>query len=295
MTFSFFKKRPDTFDYEAERTCKNCGNAFRGRFCNHCGEKVIDAADRSFGRMAESILNAFTFLEGKFWRSFTAVILHPGKMSAAIREGVQVPYMRLVGIFFVANFFYFLLPVFNTFNTPLDVQLYYMEYSPWVQQLVSEHTKSNGLDVQVFTEAYNAHTNNLSKLLLVLLVFIYTIPLSLVNYSKKNFYFDHLQISFEFHAYLLLINSFLVPLLFKGLISGSAAAFGWNWEFLLTDDVYAPISRVLFAYFLIRAQYVYYGNRWWMAIIKGAVLAYLVFYSWHAYRFILFLATFYTL
>lgn len=294
MSFSFFRKRADTFDYEAERTCKNCGNVFHGRFCNRCGEKVLDAADRSFGRMAESILNAFTFLEGKFWRSFKTMVLRPGKLSAQIRDGIQVPYMRLVGLFFVANFFYFLFPVFDTFNSPLASQFYYQSYSDLVQSLVRDHIKSNSLDVQAYTDAYNAHTANLSKLLIVFLVFLYTLPLSIINYSKKNLYFDHLQISFEFHAFTLLLNSVLIPFLFKGLIVVVTTVFGWNWSVLLSEEVYSQISRAVFAYFFIRAQYVYYGSRWWVAIIKGGVLAYFVFYSWQVYRFFLFLATFYT-
>jgi hypothetical protein len=294
MTFSFFKKRPDTFDYEAERTCKNCGNTFRGRFCNHCGEKVIDAADRSFGRMAESILNAFTFLEGKFWRSFKTMILNPGKLSDRIRAGVQVPYMRLVGLFFVANFFYFLFPVFDTFNSPLYSQFYYQEYSELVQKLVREHLKAHQLDVETYTQAFNAHTGNLSKLLIVMLVFIYTIPLAVVNFSKKNFYFDHLQLSFEFHAFTLLLSSVLIPLVLKNVIL-LANNLGQDWNVLLTDGVYSKLSMALFAFFFISAERTYYGNRWWVAVVKGSILAYLVFYSWQLYRFFLFLATFYTL
>jgi hypothetical protein len=295
MTFSFFKKRPDTFDYEAERVCKNCGFEFQGKFCNRCGEKVVDVSDRSLARLAESILNAFTFLEGKFWRSFKTMILHPGKLSERIRSGVQVPYMRLVGLFFVANFFYFLFPVFDSFNSSLSSQFYQQDYSELVQKLVREHIKDNQLDVETYTRAYNARTGNLSKLLIVVLVFFYTLPLSIINYSKKNLFFDHLQISFEFHAFTLLLNSVLVPLFLKALIGLAAAIFGWNWTILLSDHVYSSISQVFFAYFFICAQYVYYGNRWWVAIIKGGILAFLVFYTWKLYRLFLFLATFYTL
>jgi hypothetical protein len=255
---------------------------------------VIDAADRSFGRMAESILNAFTFLEGKFWRSFKTMILNPGKLSDRIRAGVQVPYMRLVGLFFVANFFYFLFPVFDTFNSPLYSQFYYQEYSELVQKLVREHLKAHQLDVETYTQAFNAHTGNLSKLLIVMLVFIYTIPLAVVNFSKKNFYFDHLQLSFEFHAFTLLLSSVLIPLVLKNVIL-LANNLGQDWNVLLTDGVYSKLSMALFAFFFISAERTYYGNRWWVAVVKGSILAYLVFYSWQLYRFFLFLATFYTL
>ncbi|MFN5170418.1 MAG: DUF3667 domain-containing protein [Cyclobacteriaceae bacterium] len=295
MAISLFRKRPDTFDYELERTCKNCSHVFQGRFCSRCGEKVIDREDRSFGKMAESILNAFTFLDGKFWRSFKTMFVSPGKLSAQIREGVQVPYMRLVGLFFVANFFYFLFPVFDTFNSSLYSQFYQQDYSDLVQSMVRDHLTSTGTDVEVFTKAYNAHTGNLSKLLVVVLVFIYSMPLAIINYSKKNLYFDHLQFSFEFHAFQMLVNSVMLPVLLKWLISLAAAWFQWDWNVLLSDDVFSKISLVLFGYFFIRAERTFYGHGWIVSAVKGVVLAHLVFYSWKVYRLFLFLATFWTM
>ncbi len=295
MTFSFFKKRPDTFDYEAERTCKNCGNTFRGRFCNHCGEKVVDAADRSFGRMAESILNAFTFLEGKFWRTFTTVIRHPGRLSARIRDGVQVPYMRVVGLFFVANFFYFFFPAYDSFTTPLAFQMKNQAYSGLVQKIVQDEVNKGPLDFAAFTAAYNAHTTSVSKLLLVVLVFLFSVPLAVMNYSKKNYFLDHLQVSFEFHAFLLLLNMMLVPLLFSVFVHLVASLFGWDWHILQKDSFYLYITLSLCGYYFFRMQLEYYGNRWWMAAIKSSVLAFLVLSSWQVYRLLLFLVTFYTL
>ena len=104
MAFLIFKKTRDSFDYQVIRICKNCKSNFSGKFCNRCGELVVDVADRSLAKMAESLLSAFTFLEGKFWRSFKLLIVQPGKLSEQIRDGVQVPYMKLVGLFFQGFF-----------------------------------------------------------------------------------------------------------------------------------------------------------------------------------------------
>lgn len=295
MTFSFFKKRPDAFDYVAERVCKNCENAFRGKFCNRCGEKVIDAADRSFGRMAESILNAFTFLEGKFWRTFTTLIRHPGQLSARIREGVQVPYMRVVGLFFVANFFYFLFPFYDSFTTPLAFQMTSQRYSGLVQAIVQDEVNRGPLNLAAFTEAYNAHTTSLSKLLLVVLVFLFSAPLAALNYSKKNYFLDHLQVSFEFHAFLLLLNMVLGPLMFATIIHLVDYLFGWDWRMLGSESFYKYITILLCGYFFVQMQRIFYSDRWWVAALKSSVLVVLVFVSWQIYRLLLFLATFYTL
>ena len=295
MAFSIFKKKADDFDYTLQRVCQNCGATFQGKFCHHCGEKVIDKADRSFSKMAESLLNAFTFLESKFWRSFKLIIVKPGQLSDHIRNGIQVPYMKLVGLFFVANFFYFLFPVFDTFNSSLHSQYNYQVYSPIVKDIVRDHISSNYLDANKFESQYNAHSGNLAKLLLVILVFVFTLPLSIVNYSKKNFYFDHLQISFEFHAFQMLVCCVILPNFFKWMIQLANKWAGADWSILLSDNVFSNFSMVLFMYFWIRAQRNFYHQAWWVSVLKGLLLGYLVFYTWWIYRLVLFFFTFYTI
>lgn len=295
MNWNFFKRRPDDFDYHKLRSCKNCLNSFTGRYCNSCGEKVIELEDRSFKRLAESVLNAFTFLDGKFLKSFKLIILSPGKLSANIREGIQVPYMKLVGLFFVANFFYFLFPVFDTFNSSLYSQFYQQEYSDVVQSVVRDYVKANNIDIEKFTREYNEQSGNLAKLLLVILVGIYTLPLSLINYAKKNQFFDHLQLSFEFNAFQLFTSSLILPHLFLVIIKLMSNSFGIDWSLLLSDEVYSKMSLLLFFYFFVRAQRTYYHQNWLMSGIKGAILAYLVIFSWKLYRFILFFLTFWTM
>ncbi|MCE2994672.1 MAG: DUF3667 domain-containing protein [Cyclobacteriaceae bacterium] len=295
MAFLFFKKKEDSFDYTSHHVCKNCGSAFQGKFCFRCGEKVVDVSDRSFAKMAESLLNAFTFLEGKFWRSFKLIVTQPGQLSHDIRNGIQVPYMKLVGLFFVANFFYFLFPVFDTFNSSLYSQYHQQDHSHIVQSLVNARIKANQLDVKEFTNQYNAHSGNLAKLLLVVLVFIFTLPLSIVNYSKKNFYFDHLQISFEFHAFQMLLSSVIIPNLLKWIIQSAKKWFAADWSVLLSDNVYSKFSIIIFAYFWIRAQRTFYEHSWWVSVLKGLVLGYIVFNTWDIYRMLLFFFTFYTM
>jgi hypothetical protein len=295
MKWQIFKKRAEDFDYHQLRSCKNCLNSFTGRYCNACGEKVIELEDRSFKRLAESVLNAFTFLDGKFLKSFKLIILSPGKLSANVREGIQVPYMKLVGLFFVANFFYFLFPVFDTFNSKLYTQFYQQGYSDIVQSVVRDYIKANNIDFEKFTTEYNAQSGNLAKLLIIILVGIYTIPLSIINFSRKNLFFDHLQLSFEFHAFLLLINSVILPHILLFIIRLVSMWFGVDWSSLLSDEVYSKLSLVLFFYFFVRAQRTYYKQNWLLAGVKGAILTYLVVISLMVYRFILFFITFWTM
>ncbi|HQQ98594.1 MAG TPA: DUF3667 domain-containing protein [Cyclobacteriaceae bacterium] len=135
----FFKRRPDSFNYELERTCITCGTTFHGRYCNRCGEKVVEPYERSIVAFLDGLLNAFTFLEGKFFRSIKLLMTKPGQLSRNIADGNQVPYMRMLNLFFVANFFYFFFFVFDSYNSSLATQMkYFGGHSEQVQKLVNE-------------------------------------------------------------------------------------------------------------------------------------------------------------
>lgn len=105
MKFDFFKKKQDMFDFEVTRICKVCSNTFHGRYCNVCGEKVSEPYERSFLNFLDSLLNAFTFLDGKFIKSLTLLITRPGQLSRNIADGLRVPYMRWFRSFLWPTFF----------------------------------------------------------------------------------------------------------------------------------------------------------------------------------------------
>ena len=58
--------------------CKTCGHPFAGKYCNQCGEKVIEPRDLSVGHYLEDIFNAFTSLDTKVWRTVWLMARAPG-------------------------------------------------------------------------------------------------------------------------------------------------------------------------------------------------------------------------
>src|SRR5262245_5138752 len=133
MRIKFFARTEPDFDEQLVRSCKNCGHEFQGRYCNRCGEKVVERYERTILHFLDNVFNAFTFIDGKFWKSFTSMLLKPGAMSRDIVEGKRQPYMKPVAFFFVGNVIYFLFPIFQTFNTNLSAQMNYMPYSSYVR------------------------------------------------------------------------------------------------------------------------------------------------------------------
>jgi hypothetical protein len=101
--------------------------------------------------------------------------------------------------------------------------------------------------------------------------------------------------SFEFHAFQLLLCSVILPNVLVWVIRLSSAAMGVDWSILLSDGFYSWVTLLILFYFWLRAQRTNYQHGWIVSILKAGVLAYLVFEVWSIYRMFLFFATFYTL
>lgn len=295
MPFSFFKKKPDTFDYEESRICRCCNNMFKGRYCNVCGEKVIEPNERTFLTFLDNLLNAFTFLDGKFIKSLKLLVTRPGQLSRNIADGLRVPYMKMVSLFFVANFFYFLFPFVDSFNSTLYSQTTLMgQHSVKAKSIVDVEIAKRQISFEEFEEKYQAQSTNLSKLLLVTLVLAMTVTCMVINYSKKNYFFDHLLVSLEFYSFHLLVNMLMLPAIMLIVIK-LASWIGWNWSGMLTDRVFSMPVYGLILYFLFRTQRIFYNQKWYWAIPKAVVLFYLMTETVQLYRKMLFYITVWTI
>ncbi|MBX2965510.1 MAG: DUF3667 domain-containing protein [Cyclobacteriaceae bacterium] len=290
------KKRTDVFDYGQQRTCPTCSNIFSGKFCNRCGEKVIDQRERSIRHFLAEIVNAFTFLDGKFPRSIKTVLVSPGKLSFDVVRGIKIPYMKPVSLFFVANFLYFLFPLFEAFNTSLNSQLKYQQYSEWVQQLVDRKIENRGITFSEFELRYNESSTSKAKLMLVVVVFLFSIVLSVINFSRNAYYADHLTVSFEFMAYTLLFTTISLSVLLV-LVVRLGVIFETDLTWILYDEklLLLPLIFVFTLYFLYRMQVKFYTSKWWIAAVKALLLFFGFTLVVTVYRFILFFVTFWTI
>jgi hypothetical protein len=291
----FSRKRPDLFDYEVTRECLNCGNAFQGKFCNRCGEKVISQQERSIRNFFTEILSAFTFLDGKFPRSVKSILFYPGKLASDNVRGIRVPYMKPVSLFFVANFLYFLFPFSEVFNTSLNSQLKYQEHSELAQQMVQEKVAVRGLTFADFEISYNDASKDWAKLLLIVIVFIFSIVLGIVNYSKKRFYADHLTASFEYMAYTLLFTTIAITSILV-LVVRIAENMNVDLLWIFNDEkkLLLPLIAISTLQFLWRMQLRFYSNHWLLSMFKALLLFFGFFGVVMIYRFILFFVTFWS-
>lgn len=291
---NFWRKRTGTFDFQITRRCKHCEAIFQGKFCNLCGEKVLEKQDQTLKNYFLNLLNAYTFIDGKFFNSIRTLLLKPGKITLDVSEGITVPYMQPISFFFLANFIYFFFPWIQTFNTSLYNQLDRMPYSSFVKKEVTEYLSKNNISLSDFSQIYDLNSTGNSKLLLFLFV-IYLIPfIVLTNYSKQITFVKYFHLSLEFVTFILIIPTVGISLVTKG-ITELILSLGVNWSGEISDEYYSIFLSIIILGFFVPAIRRVMGFSWWRSILGGILLVLALIVVITIYRFTLFFATFYTL
>ena len=278
----------------AEHICKSCGNHFNGLYCNVCGEKVIEAKDRSFRVFLSNILIATTIVDNKFVKSLLLTIKTPGFLSREYVDGRRVRYMRPLQMFFILNLIYFLFPVLQMFNSSLYTQLYVLPHRQIAKEVVSKKVGAEGLSIQGFEMMYNDKTNGLAKLLLVVFVVLASLPLSIIFRKKDRYFTDHLALAVELTSFNLAINaiSLSVVLIITNKI------FKWShleWGNYLNDLTLTIIFVSTNLYFIFIAARWFYNQRGKRRIFKAFLGVLGLFLALEAYRFVLFFITIWSL
>lgn len=202
----------------ASSTCKSCGSAVLDRYCSACGEKVLTPDDHTLKHYFSALLNAFTFADSKFWNTLKAVVLRPGELSAAYMDGRRVKYMQPVAFFFLANFIYFAIPVFQTFNTSLDSHMRYMPYSSWANTQVEDYLERTDGTLDELTARYAPASANNAKLMLVLMVFLLVLPMAVFYVRKRSYFSAYVTASFELMAFHVWVSTIFLGTAFGVLI-----------------------------------------------------------------------------
>jgi hypothetical protein len=265
--------------------CKSCDNQFNGNYCNNCGEKEIKPKDRTLKHLLSQIVNAFTFADGKFLNTLKSITLRPGRFSKDYVEGKRVKYMTPVSIFFLANLIYFLFPLINTFTTSLYIQTNSFSYRSITEKIVEEELEQRNLSYTEFEEIYNNKTAELSRMLLIVFVFMLCIWNAFVHIGSKRKYFaDHLVFSFE-----LMTFTILIVIQFYGLISLLGRFIGVTF---LGNNFYTSTSAViLLIYFYFFGERNFYQVGYGRAILNVLLSIFGYALILMLYRFILFFVT----
>lgn len=270
--------------------CKSCGSTVTGRYCHACSEKVLTPEDHTLKHYLGALLNAFTFADSKLWNTLKAVVLRPGELSVAYMDGRRVMYMRPVAFFFLANFIYFAIPVFQTFNTTLDGHMRYMPYSAWASAMVEQHLESTGVALEELSVHYAPASANNAKLLLVFMVFLLVLPMALFYVRKRSYFSAYVTASFELMAFHIWVSTISLGTAF-GLLVIVLNAVGLNANFVDVDSYLSIPLILLHLWATIGIGRRFFACSWVGAIWRAAAMLFGLHFALTGYRFVLFVVT----
>ncbi len=99
-----------TISYSTEmQTCKNCGNVFKGKICNVCGEKVFDEKQLTAKYFFHQLLDFFWHWENKVIKSIKLNFLKPGFITKENINGIRIPYAKPVQLYLVVAFLFYII------------------------------------------------------------------------------------------------------------------------------------------------------------------------------------------
>jgi hypothetical protein len=88
-------------------TCLNCGTPLAGDYCSRCGQRAL-AAYPPLREVASEAWQELSGYDGRFLRTFRALLARPGQLTVDTLEGRRARYIAPVRLYLVASVFYFL-------------------------------------------------------------------------------------------------------------------------------------------------------------------------------------------
>ncbi|MCG8462007.1 MAG: DUF3667 domain-containing protein [Holophagales bacterium] len=265
------------------QSCRSCDHPFEGKFCPRCGERVVTDDDKRFRRIAAEFFSAMTFADSTFWKTLRTLLLRPGLFSRHFMDGRRKPYMRPLSVFLLANLIYFFIPMMTTFHTTLQTQVTDSSFlhSSIASRMVEAEIASRDISFEAYEETYNRKTKELSKLLLFIVVILYSLPLWLLHGARRTFYSENVVLSLELMSFMILFaiqGQGLVLLLLRAL----------GFQFHASEAFISAVAITLLLYFLLRAEIHFYGTgraKAWLLAALGVVCFAVTVYVYRAFLF----------
>jgi len=254
--------------------CKNCNNQFSGHYCNQCGEKVYTRHDKSLKHIFEEVFHFATHFEGSLFTTLKVFLTRPGRYATDYCAGIRKKYFKPISFFLVLVVLYLLFPLFQGLDMKLQAYVSKETDSNWyAQPIAKKKMEQRHISLEQLAENYNKKSPSIAKLFLLTLIPLSALALSVLFYTSRRYYFDHVIIATEIISFYIFLQYLLMPLLailtvaifpsLKSIFNDGS----WVWKIFLI---------LLVIYFSIAFRAFYQQNHW-LGILK-AIIFFFVFF-----------------
>lgn len=304
-------------DSSADATCRNCGAALAGAWCQDCGQKRVTPDERGLGHLLGEAFHAVTDLDGKLLRALRLLLFSPGTLSREWLDDRRARYASPISLFLLANVLYFFAPALTDFNLPFADQVpgtmalqardparplspeqaRYLEgsagqmHSRWTAPMVARFVATRaatqpGYDLRALARDYDAEAGIVGKVLMIVHVPILALGLALVYVRQRRWFAEHFVVALHLFTFVLLfVQAVVTP------IHWLSVHTTLSLPPPLAQGLAFALFGLLLAY-LLRACRTAYRVGWGAAAVgMVALLAALWFANLWVYRTLQFLVT----
>lgn len=250
----------------------------------------MQAQDKTLMSFFNQLFDELTSVDSRLWVTIRTLLFTPGQLSCDQMKGKRVSYMRPITLFFFINVIYFLLPLFEAFNTSLQIQQH-LPYADWVSVADRVEAKSQSLEVskEMFEVKYNEASSAHSKLLIILMVPLLTPFFTLIGQWQRKGLLHHLTLSLEYCIFTLLINTVVLGYVVYAM-AWITHMLGFSTAYF-SEVVISSVAASLAFVFLTFALKRFYRYNTGLSAAFALYLVAATFFCMFAYRLILFEVT----
>ena len=276
-------------------TCPTCGTSVTTSYCGTCGERRLARRDLGVLALLSQVIESITNVDGRIFRTFSALFLRPGELTLAFAEGRRKRYLAPFQVFLIANVAFFFLQsllgfhvLSNTFRSHVGVGE--QVYSPRALRIATERLAAAGVTREAYEPVFDSAVDVNAKALVVLFVPPCALFAWLLSLGRNRPGGVHWVFALHFIAFWLLVVCAFAPLV------GVTVEFALRLAGLPKAWLDAIATWLLFA---VSAVWVYqafgrvYGGGVARRVLGAAFIAFLVPMI-RVYRLAVFLITLYT-
>jgi hypothetical protein len=267
--------------------CKNCDNAFEGKFCSHCGQKYYTDKDKSFKHLADEVLHFLTHFEGNFIRTLKTVLTQPGKLSSDYCQGKRKAYYKPISFFLLIVVLYLLFPIASGMNMEMKAYENNRIAGQLIQQQIESRAATSHASKEKLAEQFHHLSAKTSKILLLLLIPLAALVIFILHITQKKYAFDYFILATEFNAFMMLAFFLILPLIIFPIL------ILFHTPDYRVDELLQPLFSLIIMIYTFLLFRRFFMEKWFVTAIKAFAFGFI--YLWYLlplYRFIIFEVTF---